>query len=480
MFLENSALIIVWAIGITISVPLITILLGEIIERLKARNSKYVQSFELTRNLFVPVIVAFIIVRQILLIDGENLVYRVVTSVLLMSAAYLGFILFNAISGEKDVKRWENRVPGLFKTVLRVMVIVFPIYMLTGVWGIDLTSFVTALGVGSLVIALALQDTLSSIVSGFLLVIDKPFAVGDWVQVDGYKGQVVDISWRSTRLRVANDVVVIPNLTLAGSSIYNYTMMDISYRDELVLGFSYDDPPNKVKEVLLEMARDCSFLAQTPPPEVHTISYDDSSIGYRLYFHITEFTSAITEERIRDDLMTRVFYAAERNGLTIPFPISVEGRPQDFAPDTEKIEQEIFDFLKWNRYFSLLPDEILRRLAAEVNVSPFARTETILHKGTPGHSFGLIRSGDVVFLDSEQHHLNGSEPKYKLEVGDVVGEMILMGRRSNLATCVAKDDVVIFNFEPTTIQTIIEQHSRFAQKLNELIEERIDLFRENS
>ncbi len=479
MTIENITPVVFWGIGIILGVPLATILLGEIIERLKARNSKYTYSFELARNVLIPAIVAFIVVQQILSIDSENSGYRIVTSLLLIAAAYVGFILFNAIGSERDASRWENRVPGLFKTILRFFVILYPIYMLTGVWGIDLSSFVTALGVGSLVIALALQDTLSSIVSGFLLVVDKPFSVGDWVKVDGYQGQVVDISWRSTRLQVrGNDVVVIPNLNLVGSSIYNYTMMDVSYRDSIILGFSYDDPPNKVKQVLLDMALDCPHVSRDPKPEVHTVSYDDSSIGYKLYYYVPEFKSGMNEERIKEDLMTRVFYTAERNDLSIPYPIQIEGRPQDFEPDQQMINDRIFEFLKWNRYFALLPDEVLLRLVSEVTVTPFAATETVMKQGVLSDSFYLIRSGEVGVLHPNDRFLNGSGVFNTLTAGDVLGILLLMGRRTNQITAVAQSDTVLYRIPGKTIQAIIEQHTGFARELNVLIERRIETLKE--
>ena len=474
-----------WSIGLIIAIPLVIILLGEIIDRLRQNESQYVQTFELIRSVLLPTVVALIIGRELLNLDRESSSLRILITALLIASAYIGFLLFNAINAEKDAGRWENRVPGLFKTILRIAVVVYPLYLTSGVWGIDLSNFVAALGIGTIAIAFALQDTLSSIVSGFLLVVDKPFAVGDWIEVEGYRGKVIDISWRSTRLQVEqHDVVVIPNLNIAGSSVYNLTMLDLAYRDSITLGFSYEDQPNRVKQVLLDMAHDSPYIAHIPPPKVHTISYDDFTISYKLFYYVSEYKGAMEQANIRDDIMTRVFYTVERNGLSMPYPIQLEGPPSLFEPDPAKIEQDIFNFLKGNQYFSLLNDEVLRRLAEEVDISPFGDGETILTEGTACQSLYLVQSGTVRMLKHGSHFLNGPHQNQNGHVeeilvssGGIIGEMALMGRRSTLATCLSLGDVNLYKFSPESITSSLEKHPRFALLLNKLVEERIQKFK---
>ena len=467
-----------WAIGLLVVVPLVTIGLGELIDRLRRTDSRYVRTAELFRALLLPAGIAFLIARQLLQLEADSGPFRVAATIFLLVSAYIGFLFFNSVSQERDTQRWENRVPGLFKTILQIAIIVYPLYLVSGVWGVDLSSFVAALGIGTIAIAFALQDTLSSIVSGFLLVIDKPFAVGDWIEIDGHRGKVIDISWRSTRLQISqHDVVVIPNLNIAGSSVYNLTMLDIMYRDEIELGFSYDDTPSRVKATLIEMVLDCPHVLKVPAPKVHTISYNDFAIVYRLYYYVAEFKGVMHQADIRDDVMTRVYYAVERNGLSMPFPTQVEGPPELFETDNKQVEADILHFLKENRYFSRLEEPSLAELAQHAYVAPFGKDETILSEGVSCQYFYLVRSGTIEMIRNDHSHLNGHAERLIIKEGDILGEMSLMGKRANLATSVSLDDVVLYKIPPEIINAKLEQNPRFALLLNRLVEERIRAFK---
>ena len=120
--------------------------------------------------------------------------------------------------------KWQIAVPNLLYQVIRAAMVLGTIaYVLSTVWNVDLTQAAQALGVGSLVIALALQDTLSNLVSGFLLLTDSPFKKGDWIQVGNLKGQVVDINWRAVRLLTFDDdLLIVPNGSLGKQNILNY------------------------------------------------------------------------------------------------------------------------------------------------------------------------------------------------------------------------------------------------------------------
>ena len=108
---------------------------------------------------------------------------------------------------------------------------------------------------GSLVIGLALQDTLKNLFSGILLLFERPFALGDWLQVGETIGKVIKVNWRSVYLQTRDqDSVVIPNSILAQGNFTNYNRPTPLHVERFLFGFSYDDPPNKVIRVLKETA----------------------------------------------------------------------------------------------------------------------------------------------------------------------------------------------------------------------------------
>ncbi len=482
MFEIDNNTLITWAITLMISVPLVTVFLGEIIDRLRSSNSHYRRFFEILRAIVLPAIVLAILAKFLFHMsipspnaDGTRAdigwVYPVILSLLYIALAYAAFVFLGSLKFEKNPKAWENRIPGLFKAILTISVFAIPILFLLGAWGIKVGNFAKYASLAAAATAFALQDALSSITKGFLLVLDKPFAVGDWIEVDGVRGEVTDISWRSTRLRVSgNDIVVIPNLIISDNSVYNFTAEDISYRDNIVLGFSYNDPPNRVKDILMEVLHDCPDIAKVPAPVIYTVSYDDFSIGYKLYFYITAYISAFDAERIRDDVMNRVWYAAARGGISIPFPINVEGPPKAFEPDYAAITQGVFEFLRQNRYFSGLPKDIVRHLANSVEIAPFANGETLFTEGEISHGVSLIRTGEVSL------HYSATSGDGNLEIvraNDLISEISLLGKRANPSTAKAIKDTEVLQFSKEALTPIIEKHPKFARQLNTLIETRM-------
>ncbi|WP_409432616.1 mechanosensitive ion channel domain-containing protein [Litorimonas sp. RW-G-Af-16] len=470
-----------WVIGLIIVTPVVTVLLGEIIDRLRRNDSKFLRFFETVRAVVLPVVILFLLAKFVFRLphmttdvageDHVNILYAVILTVLYLTLAYAAFVFLQCMKQVKDPKAWANRIPSLFKSIAMALVFVMPVILFLGAWGIQVGNFAKYASLAVAATALALQDALSSITKGFLLVLDKPFAVGDWIEVDGVKGKVTDISWRSTRLQVAgNDIVVIPNLIISDNSVYNYTAEDISYRDDITLGFSYNDPPNKVKAILQSVLDDCKDVMTVPAPKIFTVSYDDFSIGYKIYFFIKEYISAMDQERIRDDIMNRVWYAADRGGISIPFPISVEAPPHVFAPDMIAIRKENLEFLSQNIYFGSLPEDTLRHLAQEAIVAPFAKGETLYRENDLAETIGVIQYGQISLT---RHNMTAANEGEVARHGDIISEISLLGRRSNIFTATAMEDSQVLKFSLETLEPILEAHPDFARKFNHLVEGRM-------
>jgi len=191
--------------------------------------------------------------------------------------------------------------------------------------GISVTPILTALGVGGLAVALALQDTLSNLFAGFYVSVAGQVRVGDYVKLDsGEEGYVTDISWRSTTLRaLPNNLIVVPNAKLAQAIVTNFHLPEKRMSLLLPVGVSYDSDPEVIERVLIEEAvsgaQEIPGLLAEPAPFVRFIpGFGDSSLDFTLICQVEEF---VDQYLVQHELRKRIFKRFRREGIEIPFPI---------------------------------------------------------------------------------------------------------------------------------------------------------------
>jgi small-conductance mechanosensitive channel len=224
------------------------------------------------------------------------------------------------------LKEKELAIPatGLSVTIIKVAIwVVGGLVLLSGL-GVSIAPILTALGVGGLAVALALQDTLSNFFAGIHLLIEKPVRVGDFVKLDsGQEGYVVDIGWRTTRIRMLpNNMVIIPNNKLTQSILTNYYLPEQRMAVLIPIGTSYDSDPEHVERVVLEEAQKAmgqvSGLLAEPAPFVRFIpGFGDSSLDFTLICQVREFTD---QYLVQHELRKRIFKRFKEEGIEIPFP----------------------------------------------------------------------------------------------------------------------------------------------------------------
>jgi small-conductance mechanosensitive channel len=191
--------------------------------------------------------------------------------------------------------------------------------MLLRTFGIDITPILTALGVGGLAVALALQDTLSNLFAGFYISVAGQIRVGDFIQLEsGQRGYVTDIGWRSTTLRErANNLVIIPNNKLAQSTVSNFHLPQRSIVLPIAVGVSFDADLEKVERVLLELARAAEIpgLLKEPAPSVLLLGFAERALEFQLTCQIEEFEAQF---RVQHELRKRIVERFREEGIVIP------------------------------------------------------------------------------------------------------------------------------------------------------------------
>ena len=216
-------------------------------------------------------------------------------------------------------------ITGLSSAIIRVGVLGIGAVVLLANLGVSITPLVTAMGVGGLAAALAFKDTLANLFSGLHLLVEKPVRVGDYIRLSsGEEGYVVDIGWRTTRLRMLpNNLVILPNEKLAQSTITNYSLPERPMSLLLPVGVSYDSDPDHVERVLTEEATaaigEVPGLLPEPAPFVRLIpGFGDFSLNFTLVCRVAEYTD---QYLVQHELRKRILRRFKAEGIKIPFPV---------------------------------------------------------------------------------------------------------------------------------------------------------------
>jgi small conductance mechanosensitive channel len=179
-----------------------------------------------------------------------------------------------------------------------------------------MTSFVAILGAASLAVGMALSGTLQNFAGGVMILIFKPFKVGDVIEAQGYTGGVADIQIFNTILKTPdNKTIIIPNGGLSTGSMVNYST-EARRRVDWTVGIGYGDDADKAKEVLLGMLNDDSRILKDPAPFIAISALADSSVN----FTVRAWVEAPNYWGVFFDLNKRVYKEFGKHGLNIPFP----------------------------------------------------------------------------------------------------------------------------------------------------------------
>ena len=460
----------IWGIGLFLLFPLVMVMANELSLKLKPRSPEIANILQEMRNLTLPTLALLILLTQVLGLDSDRTDLRIVQTLFWVSLIHASLALVNTLlfTGARP-NTWQDAIPKILRDLIRVVLILVGITLvLSLVWKADLGGLITALGVSSIVLGLALQDTLGNLFSGVALLFERPFDVGDWLEVGDNIGKVVEINWRSVHLVTRErELLIVPSSILARDVIRNYRRPLKLHVEPVTIGFSYDDPPNKVKRTLIEAALETEGILNQPTPEVQTISYDDFAITYKVRLYLPNYENV---PRIRDEFMTRIWYTARRNGISIPFPIRTVYHHEVTPTTPDEMVASLVSYLRSLPSFTAVSHEILEVLACNASFKHFGRGEVILHQGerqVQPH-FILAGQGVILFKDSA-----GVEHRtVELRRGDFFGADALLGNQQSQTSVVAVDDLEVVAIATDTFQSILDKTPRLARELGAIISAR--------
>ncbi len=463
-----STSVSVWAVILIALLPVVIITAGEIQERLRLRGSLLEKPVATVRNWLLPLAAAWALLVLVIGVDRDGIFSRLLATaalvVLTIAALQVLRYLFNEVRGRSQVSGTQN-VPQLVMMVPRLVIVLGAGWVLfTAVWDVDLSGLFAALGVTSLVISLALQDTLSGLASGFLLLGDRPFKPGDWIEVGDLEGRVVDTNWRSSRIRNRNgDMVIVPNSSLAAATIVNFDEPARLHRVVVSLQVAYSNPPTNAKNMLLAAARATEGVLEDPPPQIRVVQIDDPLMGYDVQMWIDDYTIA---PRVRSEFGSLVWYQSHRMDVPLPSPAFdlFHHDPIQEAADATLSIGELAERMRRASLLSELDDLDLRELASAAHPVRFRRGETILAPGVVNRDVYVLWEGRAQIIVADR-----PDSVISLSDGDVFGLVGRSSRKQAPPEVRAVSDCEVVRIDAEAAGAVASRNSELTDGLDQLM-----------
>ena len=274
----------------------------------------YAFRFALDRLSFIFEVLRFD-VKQVyfvlFLLIGFAVAWRLITNIAIWYESRL------SSTGKMELGR--QLMPFIRRVALIILTVIVAI-MILDYFNIEVSGFVATLGIGSLAIALAAQAALSDTISGFVIMIDRPYRIGDRIEVQDLDtwGDVEDIGLRSTRIRTRdNRMVIVPNSVIAKSLIVNHSYPDTQYRIQIHVGVAYGTDIEEAREVIIEAVKTVGGVLLDRPIEALFLEFGDSALIFRVRWWIESY---VDTRRMFDSVNTAIYNALKKANIEIPFP----------------------------------------------------------------------------------------------------------------------------------------------------------------
>ncbi len=322
-------------------------------------------------------------------------------------------------------------------------------------------------GIVAIILGFAGQNLFAGIIGGISIQINRPYKVGDWLQVGERFAEVMEINWRSTRLRT-NDAIYldIPNNEMVSHAIVNLHYPTEVHAMRIRVGVEYKNPPNRVKDALFRAASAAEGVLAEPKVKVFLVDFADFAVIYEIKYYMGNH-SRINE--INDAVRTNVWYALKRQGITIPFPIrTLHLERRAMLPEQEE-RQEARAILRDEALFECLSDAQIESLVQQSQVANFGRGERVIREGAEGDSmFVLLRGAAKVSISR-----NGTSiPVATLSAGNCFGEMSLLTGERRTATVRAETDCHVMEISKPVMAEVLRDSPDCLERLSELLARR--------
>ena len=444
------------ALFVVVGLPMALLILNEVNTVLVRRGSAYAKPVALLRNWLLPVAALYLLVDQ-LNHSADSSAHATWTKI---AATMVGFLIMllvlsganAALFGEARSGSWRERLPGIFIDLGRFILIIIGIgLLLSWVWGANIGGLITAVGVTSIVIGLAVQSAVGPVISGLLLLFEQPFKIGDWLDTPSAKGRVAEVNWRAIHIDTGNGIQIVPNATLATGSFNNLSRASgAAFMSVATLTFDAGDPPGTVSTAL-------RAVAEQLPAKLPGVAAKVVALGEAKYKVLVPIASPADESGTRALLLHRAWYAGQRAGLHLD---GVKAQRKEKRAYIAEQVRAIGAGLG-------LDEEATTAMTLGSQLLRYAEGEIIQPVNTIPDAVGFITEGEASMFARAEEGRN--LPIGELGVGDYFGGTALTRQRM-LVGVVALTDVTVIAVPRQAMEDVIRRDHRLARQIGDSIE----------
>lgn len=442
-----------WALAIAVGFPAALLALTEIHNALRRRDSHLARPVYLLRTYILPLGVLLLLLVQAMQVSVETTPVRLVATIFGVVLMVLALSGLNAtvFQGAPEAS-WRRRIPSIFLDVARFALIAVGLaVILAYVWGANVGGLFTALGVSSIVLGLALQNSVGQIISGLLVLFEQPFALGDWIQTPTAQGRVIEVNWRATHIDTGGGMLIIPNSVLANASFTNFSRPPGSHSLSVTTRFAVADPPDAVIATLNRVAATLPQLRPDSSPASVTT-------GPLTYVTSVPLRSPADDFAAKTLFLRWVWYASRRAGLHLD-------EAEDEFETAERVQQALAVVAPTLRLNNSERDEVL----PHVGLARFGAEEYLQFSGQVPTRMMFVVSGRVrLAVTGEDGEII---PLRTLQTGDFLGQTALT-REPVTAAAYALEEVTVLYLERDHLEDLVGRKPALLHDFGRAIEER--------
>jgi small-conductance mechanosensitive channel/CRP-like cAMP-binding protein len=447
-----------WAAVVVAGYPVAAIILSEATRRIASPDSLLLRPFKVAQNFLLPAAVIWILVHKLMSFPADSMTLKIVDTttgiVVLYAVLQFGQALLMAFRSRLD---GGLSAPQLFYELgALVIAVVGGAMIISSVWDIELTTLFGALGVGSVVLGLALQSVIGGLANGLIVLSGRHFAIGDWLEIGGTYAKIVQVDWRSvTLMGSGGERIVVPSSKLATDTLrLRPDREPLSVRTALNVSAAH--PPGKVMQVLREAADNAARFVGGENAASGIAEYVGQDIRYTTGFLVTDPAKA---GPALDALLIRVWYVCQRHGIVLPGIAAA-----DAAPERARI-------LAASGALRGSP-ESLAELAEASRLERYAKGEELLRRGERPDRFIVVVAGQLSLTLED-----GLEPAVidQLAPGQLFAIREIFRGITSPLDVVAEEDSQVLSIPRSAMLKLLDANRSLAIDLEATMETRAEL-----